>query len=247
MQGDRGVLFLSDLHIVDEDQCAKIATLAPRLPKGLLSLTVFLGGDLTAGSGIHPRQDAMLQLSAEEQSNLCVRKALKPLLKRLCKRYDHNVEVVCILGNHGRTSRYNRPEDNWDLNIGERILDADICPTRVVKDAPHAIFTVGSTRFYGIHRTRRADTHLESNAKKGMVYERLMRHKADVFLLAHFHHGKHHGDQEGNLRLVVNGHLADPEPFYDEENSYWTRPSQAFIRVPERGLPTVDDVMWLRW
>jgi hypothetical protein len=106
---------------------------------------------------------------------------------------------------------------------------------------------VHQTKFYLIHRVRQYVLSLGTNAKVGALMRRLDQHQADVMLLGHFHQGSHHGLENRRLKLVINGALGGSEPFYAEEHGYWNQPAQAVIHVPQKGKPTLDDVIWVRW
>lgn len=250
------VIFLSDLHIMEGndqelDRMLAVAQAAIDIsgkPGG--DCYVAVGGDCIEGTDIHPQQNAMVHISAREQTDNALR-----LFKRFTRRLEDHfgfVQYRWVGGNHGRTSRTAHPTNNWDIEIGTRLADwaeerSGGVAVVVKAHSWHDIFDVKDARFYMIHKVRSMPTHLETNARKGVVYERLLRHKCDVFLLGHFHRGTHHSHQDGTLRLVVNGALSSCEPFYAEEGGYWSRPSQCVIAVPDAGPPMDEDVHWVRW
>jgi hypothetical protein len=260
MDGSKSiVLFLSDLHIgqrhdVFDPKVARerILGIPDSLPqKAPERLVLAVGGDVIDGSNIYPRHNAMISLSAREQADMAV-EIFTLLLEKLKKRWPKLViEIIWVLGNHGRAGVADKYDNNWDIEVGQRVKELFKKDPRVQmkvhKRQPHAIFKVGATRFYMIHRTTRADCHLTTNARKGAIYRRLMHHKCDVFLLAHFHRGEHHCDEDGTLRLVVNGALGGSDPFYAEQNGYWSPPGQAVICVDKKEECKSDSVQWLRW
>jgi predicted phosphodiesterase len=258
-KGKSIVLFLSDLHIGQHHDKftptiarERILSIPDSLPKEAPKrLVLAVGGDVIDGSGIYLRHNAMITTSAREQADLAV-ELFTLLLEKLKEKWKGvTIEIIWILGNHGRVSRRAKYDDNWDIDVGVRIKelykkDARVS-MKVQKRQPHAIFKVGATKFYMLHRTSRCDVHLSTNARKGIIYQRLLHHGCDIFLLGHFHRGTAHCDDSGPLRLVVNGALGGSDPFYAEENGYWNPPGQAVIYVDEKEKPTADSVQWLRW
>jgi len=253
------VLFLSDLHVGQHHEefnpkiaRQRICSIVGKLPKEAPeTLVVAFGGDIIEGSDIYLRQNAMIQFGARQQSELA-EELLTICLDGICEKYSKsNVIVRWVAGNHGRTSLRSAYDDNWDIVIGRHLKEAFKKQARmkftVQTNQPHDKFKVNGCRFYMIHKTARRDIHLETNARKGVILERLSHHKSDVMLLGHYHVGKASADVDDNLRLVVNGALGGSDPFYSEEGGFFSPPKQALIQVPKGRLPRLDDVQWLRW
>jgi len=252
------VIFLSDLHIIEgtedeEQRLLDIVDDAAHIESAPPIVHVAVGGDCIEGTDIHRQQNAMVHIPAREQVNNALRLFKKFILKLRKAFPNAQIIITWVGGNHGRTSHTAHPSNNWDIELGQRLANwvydremPDIV-VRVQTRAWHAKFQVHHTVFYMIHKIGGKPTHLETNARKGVIYERLMQHKADVVLLGHYHRGTHHCHQNGTLKLVVNGAFSECEPFYREENGYWSRPGQAIIMVPEEGVPMEEDVHWARW
>lgn len=251
------VIFMSDLHIVEGtalelERMLACADTAHDVCPDARKVFIAFGGDGIDGTDIHRQQNAMISISAREQTDNAFR-LWKHFLGAVADLFPKaEIVLLWVGGNHGRTSHSAHPTNNWDIELGVRIRDwvyQRELPiyVNVREKGWHLKFQLNETVFYMIHKIGGKPTHLETNARKGVVYERLMQHKADVVLLGHYHRGTHHTHQNGTLRLVVNGSLTECEPFYREENGYWSRPGQAIIVVPDEGLPMEEDVHWARF
>lgn len=76
-------------------------------------LRIYLGGDMVEGEDIFPGQAHEIEQGVFEQAVNSGPSILARMILKLVDGFD-KVRVVCVVGNHGRNTRFASPHTNWD-------------------------------------------------------------------------------------------------------------------------------------
>ena len=162
--------------------------------------------------------------------------------------YFQNVHVICVPGNHGRTTLkkdFNTPRDSWDYMIAEtaRMLCGNL--TNVDFQIPNAyavnvdinghVFAIehgddvkswNSIPYYGLERKSRRLAAL--NAAQQL--------KIDYFVFGHFHNPSMLA-QMGNSETIINGAWKATDPYTLATYGSFVEPSQWVHGIhPKQGI-----------
>lgn len=79
----------------------------------LPAVNVYFLGDIVEGEGIYPTQPHQIDSSVFRQATVDAPQIYGAQIRRLAEVFE-TVNVVAVIGNHGRLSRYANPESNMD-------------------------------------------------------------------------------------------------------------------------------------
>jgi hypothetical protein len=92
-----------------------------RFPE-ITNLNIIFLGDIVDGEGVYPSQSVSLELNADEQIDYALNR-FTLMLDRYDEHFEH-INAYCVRGNHGRTSKFNSEQTNYDVMFYKQLASA---------------------------------------------------------------------------------------------------------------------------
>lgn len=240
------LLFLSDLHIGETIEVNGIQIfnldIAQRGLKSIIdqvldapeyygysmgSIIVVLGGDIIDGELIYPAQGFSTPQDAFSQCKIAT-KIIWEQLQRLAQKFV-SVEVKCVPGNHGRTSKLHSQMSNWDNVLYHNLkLIAEMSGESIFVETPDQMWMDFNVHQWTVHIRHIGVPQASSagGAKKAMVW--LNNHNADLLFFGHYHSPEMFSC--GYKKIFKNGALP-PANDYAENLGFLDGPGQWLVGI----------------
>ena len=191
------------------------------------SIVVVLGGDIIDGELIYPAQGYSTPHDAFSQCKI----ATKIIWQELCRLSQKfiSVEVKCVPGNHGRTSKLHSQMSNWDNVLYHNLkLMAEMSGEDIFVETPEQMWMDFDVYQWTVHARHIGMPQASSagGAKKAMVW--LNNHNADLLFFGHYHSPEMFSS--GYKKIFKNGALP-PANDYAENLGFLDGPGQWLVGI----------------
>lgn len=240
------LLFLSDLHIgeiIEVDgkvvfdqyraECALRSVVRQTIEAPELKayetegLVVILGGDIIEGELIYPAQGYQTTGDAFTQSQVATRLLWSELLT--LRKYFPWVEVYCVPGNHGRSSKLHSQMSNWDNVIYHNLrLLAEMSNCKIIVNTPNQMWMDFQIHQWTVHTRHIGVVQASSGSSAKKVMTWMNNHDADLLFFGHYHSPEMFSC--GYKRIFKNGALP-PANDFAENLGFQDSPGQWLVGV----------------
>lgn len=198
-------------------------------------LVIVLNGDIIDGDSIYPTQQAHIECSPPEQMAGFV-KAFISVLKLVSPAFKQ-IQIYCVKGNHGRSSRYAPEESNYDLALYmqlEFLLDELRQSTlqNVHFTYSKSDFLNFQVRNWNLHARHIGPKHASSYGEIGKLSGWQSEYNIDIMLTGHWHNFANF-DVNNNMTVFQNSSLVGPDDF-SERLGLFATPGQWLFGVSNK-------------
>lgn len=240
------LLFLSDLHIGEviemngvqifnlEKARAALRSIIDQVldaPEyygyAMGSIVVVLGGDIIDGELIYPAQGYSTPHDAFAQCKIAT-KIIWGELYRLAQKFE-SVQVKCVPGNHGRTSKLHSQMSNWDNVLYHNLkLMAEISEENIFVETPDQMWMDFDVHQWTVHARHIGVVQASTSGPAKKVMTWLNNHNADLLFFGHFHSPEMFSC--GYKKIFKNGALP-PANDYAENLGFLDGPGQWLVGI----------------
>jgi predicted phosphodiesterase len=198
-------------------------------------LIIVLNGDIIDGDSIYPTQQAHIECSPPEQM-AAFAKAFISVLKLVSPEFKQ-IQIFCVKGNHGRSSRYAAEESNYDLALYmqlEFLLDELRQSTlkNVYFTYSKSDFLNFQVRDWNIHARHIGPKHASSYGEIGKLSGWQSEYNIDIMLTGHWHNFANF-DVNNSMTVFQNSSLVGGDDF-SERLGLFSAPGQWLFGVSNK-------------